>query len=96
MAELAFLKKLESVIESRIAAGDENSYTARLAQAGPLAAAKKLGEEGVETALAGATEDASRLKSEAADLLYHLLVLLAIRSIKLDEVVAELEQRHRA
>jgi len=95
MQELDFLSTLESIIDARIAAGDSTSYTAKLAAGGPAAPAKKLGEEGVEVALAGVAENADRLTSEAADLLYHLLVLLRVRSIRLADVVAELESRHR-
>jgi len=95
MQELDFLNTLESIIDARIEAGDAASYTAKLAAAGPAAPAKKLGEEGVEVALAGVTESADRLTSEAADLLYHLLVLLRVRSVRLADVVAELESRHR-
>jgi phosphoribosyl-ATP pyrophosphohydrolase len=58
--------------------------------------AKKLGEEGVEVALAGVAEDPSRLTEESADLLYHLLVLLRVRSVRLRDVIAELERRHRS
>lgn len=95
MHELEFLTKLENIIDARIEAGDSASYTAKLAQAGVAAPAKKLGEEGVEVALAGVAEDSVRLTRESADLLYHLLVLLRVRSIRLSEVVAELERRHR-
>ena len=56
--------------------------------------AQKLGEEGVELALAAVIESDTRVKEEAADLIFHLLLLLALRGIPLQEVVAELEQRH--
>ena len=95
MQGLEFLTTLEGIIDARIEAADPSSYTAKLAAGGPAAPAKKLGEEGVEVALAGVAESADRLTSEAADLLYHLLVLLRVRSIKLADVVAELESRHR-
>jgi phosphoribosyl-ATP pyrophosphohydrolase len=93
--ELEFLSTLEQVIAARIGAADEQSYTARLAAAGPLAVAQKLGEEGVETALAAVAETPERLLSEAADLIYHLLVLLELRGLKLADVIAELERRHQ-
>ena len=74
-----------------------------LAEADPLhglalelhAVAQKLGEEAVETALAAVAEPPERLVAEAADLLYHLLVLLRLRELDLGDVVAELERRHR-
>jgi phosphoribosyl-AMP cyclohydrolase / phosphoribosyl-ATP pyrophosphohydrolase len=94
--EVEFLGTLEQVIEARIRAADEQSYTARLAAAGPLAVAQKLGEEGIETALAAVAETPDRLVAEAADLIYHLLVLLELRGLKFANVVAELERRHRA
>lgn len=95
MSELNFLTELEAVIADRLSAPSENSYTARLAQSGALGVAQKLGEEGVETALAAVAEDRERLVSEAADLLYHLLVLLKLRDVALADVVAELERRHK-
>ncbi len=95
MSELNFLSQLESVITDRLDAPGENSYTARLAQSGVLGVAQKLGEEGVETALAAVAEDPKRLVAEAADLLYHLLVLLQLREVALADVVAELERRHQ-
>lgn len=95
MSELNFLTELEAVIADRLSAPNENSYTARLAQSGALGVAQKLGEEGVETALAAVAEDRERLVSEAADLLYHLLVLLKLREVALADVIAELERRHK-
>lgn len=95
MSELTFLTELEAVIAERIATASDESYTARLAASGPLGVAQKLGEEGVETALAAVAEGPDRFVSEAADLLYHLLVLLKLRELRLADVVAELEQRHK-
>lgn len=95
MNELEFLRTLEQIIEARIRTADEQSYTARLAAAGSLAVAQKLGEEGVETALAAVAETPERLVAEAADLIYHLLVLLELRGLKLADVVVELERRHQ-
>jgi phosphoribosyl-ATP pyrophosphohydrolase/phosphoribosyl-AMP cyclohydrolase len=93
---LAFLGRLERVIEQRIAAGEDQSYTARLYAAGTRRIAQKVGEEGVETALAAVTEDDAKLVGEAADLLFHLAVLLKARGLGLPAVVAELESRHGA
>ena len=91
---LAFLGQLERVIEARIAAGESSSYTARLYAAGVRRIAQKVGEEGVETALAAVAEEDAKLLGEAADLLFHLAVLLKARGLDLTAVVAELESRH--
>jgi phosphoribosyl-AMP cyclohydrolase / phosphoribosyl-ATP pyrophosphohydrolase len=91
---LAFLGKLESVIEKRIAENPEGSYTARLFAKGPTRIAQKVGEEGIEVALAAVAEGDDKVISESADLLYHLLVLLKSRGVALARVVAELESRH--
>lgn len=91
---VGFLSYLETLIEGRKTADPESSYTAQLLQ-GPLRrAAQKVGEEGVETALAAVAETDDKLVSEAADLIYHTLVLLAAKDLKLDAVVAELKRRH--
>lgn len=87
------LGRLERRIEARAASGDPQSYTARLLAQGPLRVAKKLAEEGAETALAAACEDEQAVVREAADLLYHLLVLLRLRKIPLARVFAELAAR---
>jgi len=93
---LDFLSALERVIDSRLAGGSaEQSYTARLAQQGVLKVAQKVGEEGVELALAAAAQDDARVTAEAADLLYHVVLLLRVRGLRLEDVVAELERRHR-
>jgi phosphoribosyl-ATP pyrophosphohydrolase/phosphoribosyl-AMP cyclohydrolase len=91
---LAFLATLESTIADRIADKPEGSYTARLYAQGPNRIAQKLGEEGVETALAAVTRDDKGVVSECADLLYHLLVLLKSRNLALQDVVQELASRH--
>jgi len=91
---LAFLSKLEGVIEQRIAENPEGSYTARLFAKGPNRIAQKVGEEGLEVALAAVVESDDKVISESADLLYHLLVLLKSRGVTLARVVAELESRH--
>ena len=95
MSDLDFLATLQSIIEQRIADAPEQSYTAKLAAKGLLKVAQKVGEEGVELALAAAAQEDGRVTAEAADLLYHLLVLLRMRGIRIEDVVAELEQRHR-
>ncbi len=91
---LAFLASLEEVIERRIAERPEGSYTARLFAQGPKRIAQKVGEEGLEVALAAAAETDDKVVAESADLLYHLLVLLKSRGLPLASVVAELQSRH--
>lgn len=92
---LGFLAYLEGLIEGRKTAEADSSYTASLLQ-GPLRrAAQKVGEEGVETALAAIAETEDKLTSEAADLIYHLLVLLAAKDVKFESVIAELKSRHK-
>ena len=91
---LAFLSRLESVIEKRVSERPEGSYTARLWAEGKTRMAQKVGEEGVEVALAAVTQPDDKLLSEAADLLFHLTLLLKSRQLSLSHVVAELERRH--
>jgi len=91
---LAFLALLENIIANRIADQPEGSYTARLFAEGPGRIAQKLGEEGVETALAAVSRDDDGLISECADLVFHLLVLLKSRQLTLERVVEELRARH--
>ncbi|MEP3891801.1 MAG: bifunctional phosphoribosyl-AMP cyclohydrolase/phosphoribosyl-ATP diphosphatase HisIE [Hellea sp.] len=92
---LGFIGYLEDLIESRKTSDADSSYTASLLH-GPLRrAAQKVGEEGVETALAAVAETDDKLSSEAADLIYHLLVLLAAKNIKFETVIAELKSRHK-
>ncbi|MDX1498973.1 MAG: phosphoribosyl-ATP diphosphatase [Woeseiaceae bacterium] len=93
--DLEFLKRLEATIRERLATGDETSYTARLAADGPARIAQKVGEEGVELALASVSGSSEETLAEAADLLYHLLVLLGARGLTLADVVRVLEARHR-
>jgi phosphoribosyl-AMP cyclohydrolase / phosphoribosyl-ATP pyrophosphohydrolase len=90
----AFLATLEAVVAQRIAERPEGSYTAKLWAAGPTRMAQKVGEEGVETALAAATGNDEGLIGEAADLLYHLTLLLKSRGMTLTRVVEELARRH--
>jgi len=91
---LAFIGTLEGVIEQRIAARPDGSYTARLFAQGPKRIAQKVGEEGLEVALAAVAESDDKVISESADLLFHLLVLLKSRGVKLERVVSELASRH--
>lgn len=95
MSETAFLTELAAIIRQRLADAPDGSYTARLASQGVLKVAQKVGEEGVELALAAAAQDEARVTSEAADLVYHLLLLLELRKVTLADVMAELERRHR-
>jgi phosphoribosyl-ATP pyrophosphohydrolase len=88
-----FLKTLETVIESRKVANADESYTAKLFSAGASRISQKLGEEGVELALANVQQNRAAIVSESADLIYHLLVLLRSNDIPLCEVVGELEAR---
>jgi phosphoribosyl-ATP pyrophosphohydrolase/phosphoribosyl-AMP cyclohydrolase len=94
-AGIAFLAKLEGVIAQRATEKPEASYTAKLLDKGVARVAQKVGEEGVELALAGVSEPQDKVVEESADLLFHLLVLLRARGIGLREVVAKLESRHR-
>lgn len=87
------LADLERIIATRAAASPDESYTAKLIARGMAVAAKKLGEEAVETALAAVSGERQALISESADLLYHLLVVLKAADIPLDDVLSELEKR---
>ena len=87
------LNDLETRVHERAAASADVSYTRKLLDRGVAHCAKKLGEEGVEAALAAVTEDREHLIAETADLLYHLFVVLKARGIKLAEVEAVLAER---
>jgi phosphoribosyl-ATP pyrophosphohydrolase len=87
------LADLEKRVHERARASAEKSYTRSLIDKGVAHCAKKLGEEAFETAMAAVQEDKGRLISEAADLLYHLLVVMEARGVTLAEVEAELERR---
>jgi len=87
------LADLERIVEARAAADPSESWTAKLAAAGQQKAAKKLGEEAVETVIAAIEDDRAALTGEAADLLYHLMVVLKIAGVPLQDVMAELERR---
>lgn len=87
------LTDLERIVARRAAAAPEESWTAKLVAAGQPKAAQKLGEEAVEAAIAAVTGDNESLTAEAADLFYHLLVVLKIAEIPLADVMAELQRR---
>ena len=87
------LNRLAQVIRARREASPETSYTRQLLDGGPERCAKKLGEESVETLIAAVAQDDGALTSEAADLIYHLLVLLEARGVALDDVLQVLEER---
>ena len=87
------LSDLERIVEERSKASPEESWTAKLVAAGQPKAAKKLGEEAIEAVMAAVTDDRDNLTYEAADVLYHLLVVLKIAEIPLENVMAELERR---
>jgi len=91
---LAFLAELDALIAQRAEQRPAGSYTTLLFESGSRRIAQKVGEEGVETALAGAGEDDEALLGEAADLLFHLLVLLRSRGKSLDDLALTLAARH--
>ena len=92
---ISFLAKLEAVIAQRATEKPDASYTAKLLDKGLAKVAQKVGEEGVEVALAGVAEPDGKVIDESADLLFHLLVLLRARGISLSQVVQTLASRHR-
>lgn len=92
---LEFLESLEALIRERAAADPASSYTAGLLQGDPQRRAQKVGEEAVEVVLASSADQRDALLEESADLLYHLLVLLAGHGVSLADVTAVLESRHR-
>lgn len=94
--ELAFLERLEGIIANRIADAPASSYTAKLHAKGPSRIAQKVGEEGLEVALASVTGDDAEVVGESADLVFHLLLLLKSRGLSLRDVVRELRSRHES
>lgn len=92
--ELAFLAHLDRLVAQRHDERPDGSYTSELFDAGLRRIAQKLGEEGVETALAAVTQGDEAVLDESADLIYHLLVLLRARGLGLDALVTRLHQRH--
>ena len=91
---VGFLAQLDQVVADRIKSGDKSSYTVRLVQEGVARVAQKVGEEGVETALAALQKNQEEFTGEAADLLYHLIVLLRAKKLSLADAIAVLEKRH--
>lgn len=91
----AWLAELGAIVSERAASADDKSYTRQLLAAGIPRIAQKVGEEGVELALAAVSRDNEACAEEAADLLYHLTVLMEARGFGWDEVIAVLRQRHR-
>jgi phosphoribosyl-ATP pyrophosphohydrolase/phosphoribosyl-AMP cyclohydrolase len=91
---LEFLGRLEQIVAQRIADPPEGSYTAKLVGEGLSRIAQKVGEEGVELALAAVAQSNEAVIGEAADLIYHMALLLKAKGLSLAQVVAELESRH--
>ena len=89
-----FLSRLTEIVHDRARGGDTSSYTARLLAEGPARIAQKIGEEGVEVALAGALGDHHGCIEETADLIYHLTVLMEARGFSWHDVAATLRERH--
>ncbi len=94
-ADYSFIAQLEQLIADRKDADPDSSYTAKLYASGIKRIAQKVGEEGVETALAATVQDHDELKNEAADLMYHLMVLLQASDMTMSDVVSVLRQRHQ-
>ena len=92
---MKFLSELDEIIVSRLKDQPDSSYTARLAAEGDQRLAQKVGEEGVELAIAAVAGDRNEQLEEAADLLFHLMVLLRAKGLSLDDVAEVLEKRHR-
>ena len=87
------LEKLAATIAARKGADPDSSWTAKLLSKGPEKCAEKFGEEAIEAIIEAVKGDRTRLTSEAADVLYHLLVMLTARDVTLEEVLAELDRR---
>ncbi len=94
-SQWGFLYELENLLRERKNASPDSSYTAQLYASGTKRIAQKVGEEGVETALAATVNDREELKNEASDLLYHLMVLLQDQSLSLSDVIDCLQTRHK-
>jgi len=93
--EWTFLYQLEELLASRKTADPDSSYTARLYASGTKRIAQKVGEEGVETALAATVNDRDELTNEASDLVYHLMVLLQDQDLDFSAVINNLRTRHK-
>ncbi|BBG61705.1 Phosphoribosyl-ATP pyrophosphatase [Providencia rustigianii] len=94
-SDWGFLYELETLLKERKNASPESSYTARLYASGTKRIAQKVGEEGVETALAATVNDREELTNEAADLMYHLMVLLQDQDLDLSAIIKRLKERHQ-
>jgi len=94
ISDIAFFSELEDIIRERIDNPTDESYTASLMRSGSKRIAQKLGEEGVEVALAAAAGDQNEVIDEAADLMYHLIVLLADQNLNLGVIAKRLQTRH--
>ncbi|TKA95972.1 phosphoribosyl-ATP diphosphatase [Cereibacter changlensis] len=90
---MSALERLAATVEARRGADPESSWTAKLLAKGPEKCAEKFGEEAVEAIIEAVKGDRAKLTAEAADVLYHLLVMLAARDVTLAEVLMELERR---
>ncbi len=93
-SDIAFLSDLEEIINDRLTNPSEESYTTQLALAGTKRMAQKVAEEGVEVALAAAAGDRDEVVDEAADLIFHLMVLLADQELSLGTIARRLKTRH--
>ncbi len=93
-SDITFISELEAIVQERLRNPGNNSYTAHLALAGTKRIAQKVGEEGIELALAAVTGDRDETIDEAADLLYHVIVLLADQHLSLADVSNRLHSRH--
>ena len=91
---MSALDRLAATIADRMDADPDTSWTAKLLAKGPEKCAEKFGEEAVEAIIEAVKGDRDRLTAEAADVLYHLLVMLAARDVTLADVLAELDRRH--
>ena len=89
------LEELEQIVAARASASSDESWTAKLLAKGPAKVAEKFGEEAIEAIIEAVKGDPERLTSEAADVLFHLLVMLRSRGVALSDVMAELAQRQR-
>jgi len=94
VSNTGFINELEGIIQSRLADGSDDSYTVQLAAAGTKRCAQKVGEEATELALAAVAGDREELLNEAADLLYHYLVLLNVEGVSLSDIAQRLQSRH--
>jgi phosphoribosyl-ATP pyrophosphohydrolase len=90
---MSALHRLAATIAARASADPDSSWTAKLLAKGPEKCAEKFGEEAIEAVIEAVKGDQTRLTSEAADVIYHLLVMCAARGVTLDQIEAELDRR---